>query len=184
MEEPRPNSAVKKFINTFIKYFTATVVFIFIIPTVFMYLMFFKTWHIFTEKRIETLEEVFQTDFPDGTDFIKYKRINGMDGGVDWLYINGIFDPEEFCRSCVNIPIEFMADIKKAKVIECADYPEDTAAYYANYIERLSSEKIRWDSEERYTDFFCAFQSEGHYEMSLYFSKNNNGGYDVKFEIK
>lgn len=181
MEENNSKANCESFGKTFLKYAAATAVFIFIIPTVFMYLMLFKTWHIFTEKRIETLETIFQTDFPDGTDFIKYKRINGMDGGADWLFISGISDPEEFCRSCVNIPIEFMLDIKNANVIEYGDYSEDYADLQIKY---FLNRKTSWDNGERYTDFFCIFQSDGYRGMSLYFSKNNDGGYDVKFEIQ
>lgn len=182
MEESNSISNGKTFIKTFLKYAAATIVFIFIIPTIFMYLMFFKTWHIFTEKRIAALEEIFQTDFPDNTDFKSYLRLNGMDGGADWLYISGISDPEDFCRSCVNIPIEFMADIKNAKVIEYGSYTEDAAAHQIEY---FTKEKTRWKNDEkRYIVFFCIFQSEGYRGMSLYFSKNNDSGYDVKMEIQ
>ena len=181
MEENNFKANGESFGKTFLKYAAATVVFIFIIPAVFIYSMFSKTWRIFTEKRIETLETIFQTDFPDDTDFVKYWRLNGMDGGADWLYINGISDPEDFCRSCVNIPIEFMADIKNANVIEYGDFSEDEAVHEIEY---LSRQKTIWNNGERYTDFFCIFQSDGYRTMSLYFSKNNDSGYDVKFEIQ
>lgn len=141
----------------------------------------FKFWHIFTEKRIETLEEIFNADFYDDTEFEYYSYVYQFQGGeTHILYIKNIADPESFCRSCINMPIEFMADIKNAEAIEYGDYTKETAK---KHIKNLSSEEIKWRKKKRFADFLCVCKSEGYKSVYLYFSKNNDSGYDVKIMI-
>ncbi|MDE6595843.1 MAG: hypothetical protein K2K44_07535 [Oscillospiraceae bacterium] len=138
----------------------------------------FKVWHIFTEKRIKTLEEIFDADFSDDTEFEYYSYIYQFQGGeTHTLYIKNIANPESFCRSCMNMPIEFMADIKNAEAIEYGDYTEEAAE---NHIKKLSAEEINWRKKKRFADFLCICKSKGYQSVYLYFSKNTVGGYDVK----
>lgn len=138
----------------------------------------FKVWHIFTENRIEKLEEIFDADFPDNTEFEFYSYIYQFQGGeTHALYIKSIADPEKFCRNCINAPIEFMLDIKNAEAIEYGNHTAEEAAYR---IEELSAEKIGWRKEERFADFFCICKPKGNRRIYFYFSKSNDGGYDVK----
>ncbi len=138
----------------------------------------FKVWHIFTKNRIEKLEEFFDADFPNNTEFEFYGYIYQFQGGeTHVLYIKNIADPESFCRNCINVPIEFMLDIKNAEAIEYGDYTPEAAAYH---IENFSAEKIDWRKEKRFADFFCICKPKGHQSIYLYFSKNKDVGYDVK----
>lgn len=142
----------------------------------------FKVWHIFTEKRIETLEEIFDTNFPDNTEFEYYSYVYQFQAGeAHNLYIKNIADPESFCRNCTNMPIEFMANIKNAKAIEYGDYTEEAAE---KHIKRLLAEEINWHKEKRFADFLCICKSDGYQNVYLYFSKNKDGRYDVKMEIQ
>ena len=138
----------------------------------------FKVWHVFTKSRIEKLEEIFDADFSDDTEFEYYSYVYQFQGGeTHTLYIKNIADPESFCRSCMNMPIEFMADIKNTETIEYGDYTKETAE---KHIKNLSAEEINWRKEKRFSDFLCICKSEGYQSVYLYFAKNTDSSYDVK----
>lgn len=149
-----------------------------------------KSWHIFTNSRIEKLEEIYNADFPEDMKFSYYSAV--------WryyvfdtisinhtLYIKDVDDPEKFCRETFNAPIKIMlmADIKNAVVIENNSYTEYGAECELN---KYSAHKEDWRTGQRSVDFwcreFCSEPSNGHdfvvYE--IFFSQNDSGDYDVK----
>lgn len=149
-----------------------------------------KNWHIFTNNRIEKLEEIYEIDFPDDTEFSSYSMVwIFMDlfeslGFTNTLYIKVVADPETFCRENLNAPIKIMvmADLKNAKVLENNSYSEK----YAETVAKYSDKNEKWRIGERHVDFFCrALCSEPKSEhqsllYEIYFSQNDGGGYDVK----
>lgn len=149
-----------------------------------------KSWHIFTKSRIEKLEETYEIDFPDGTEFSYYSGVwNFIDffrslGFKYTLYIRDVSDPEKFCREVFGSSkkIMFMADLKNAKVLENNSYKEK----YAEEVANNSDKKEKWSIGERPVAFFCrALCSEPKSEhdsllYEIYFSQNDDGGYDVK----
>lgn len=149
-----------------------------------------KSWHIFTDSRVEKLEEIYEIDFPDDTEFSSYSMVwIFMDlfeslSFTNTLYIKDVADPETFCRENLNAPIKIMvmADLKNAKVLENNSYSEE----YAETVAKYSDKNEKWSIGERRVDFFCrALCSEPKSEhqsllYEIYFSQNDGGGYDVK----
>lgn len=150
-----------------------------------------KSWHIFTNNRIEKLEKFYEIDFPEDTEFSSYSAVwNFTDifrtiSVKHTLYIKDVADPEKFCREIFNeqIKIMLMADIKNAVVIENNSYSEHGAEWELN---KHSAHKEAWGAGQRSVDFYCkAFCSEPKSEhisliYEICFSQNDGGGYDVK----
>lgn len=150
-----------------------------------------KSWHIFTNSRIEKLEEFYEIDFPEDTEFSSYNAVwNFTDifrtiSVKHTLYIKDVSDPERFCREIFNAPIKIMlmADIKNSVVIENDSYSERGAEWELN---KYSAHKEAWSLGQRSVDFYCeAFCSEPKSEhisliYEVCFSRNDNDGYDVK----
>lgn len=149
-----------------------------------------KSWHTFTSVRVKMLEETYEVDFPDGTEFSYYSGVwDFLDffrsvGFKHTLYIKDVPDPEKFCREVFGSSkkIMFMADLKNAKVLENNSYKEK----YAEEVANNSDLKEKWSIGERPVDFFCrAWCGEPKSEhdsllYEIYFSQNDGGGYDVK----
>lgn len=149
-----------------------------------------KSWYIFTDSRVEKLEEIYEIDFPDDTEFSSYSMVwKFMDlfesrGFTNTLYIKDVPEPERFCRETFKAPtkIMVMADLKNAKVLENNSYSEE----YAETVAKYSDKNEKWSIGERRVDFFCRVlcskpKSE-HQSLlyEIYFSQNDGGGYDVK----
>lgn len=143
-----------------------------------------KSWHIFTNSRIEKLEEIYNADFPEDMKFSYYSAV--------WeyyvfdtisinhtLYIKDVSDPEKFCREIFNESTEigFIADYKNARVVENNYYNEKYAETIAN-----SAKNEKWSIGERPVDFFCIVicRKPEFAAYNIYFSPNDSGGYDVK----
>lgn len=149
-----------------------------------------KNWYIFTDSRVDKLEEIYEIDFTDDTEFSHYSRVwRFMDlfkslGFKNTLYIKDVPDPEKFCRENLNTPIKIMlmADLKNAQVLENNSFSEE----YAETVAAYSDKNEKWSIGERRVDFFCrAFCSEPKSEheslaYEIYFSPNDDGNYDVK----
>ena len=138
----------------------------------------FKGWHIFTEKRIETLEEIFDADFSDDTEFEYYSYVYQFQGGeTHILYIKNIDDPEKFYFDNFDSenPI-LIADIKNSKVIENEIYTE---LGVEDFFERSSTYNQPWRNGERSVDFIYRIYSKK-YLLDIYFSQNSDGKYDAK----
>ncbi|MBD5146619.1 MAG: hypothetical protein HDT21_12030 [Ruminococcus sp.] len=153
------------------------------VVVLFPYWFMTDNWHIFTQKRIRTVEQYFSIDFPEEADLKNFKRIYGMDGGSGILYLKGITDMAGFCRSCCDTPIIFMAD-RKNGAIEVIEYdaevyaPDnlDTAASHLDDIQGFCGGK------DRVPDFLCIYLPVS-YERSVYVYGFENGEvYDVKIK--
>ncbi len=100
------------------------------------------------------------------------------------LYIKDVADPEKFCLENFNESTEimYMADLKNSRILKNDCYSE----WYGETIANNSDKNEKWNIGERHVDFFChAFCSEPKSEhdslaYEIYFSQNDNGGYDVK----
>ena len=150
-----------------------------------------KSWHIFTNSRIEKLEEFYEIDFPEDTEFSSYSAVwifTDIFRTVSvkhTLYIKDVADPEKFCREIFNeqIKIMLMADIKNAVVIENNSYSERGVEWELN---KYSAHKESWRTGQRSVDFWCralCSKPKSEHQSLVYeicFSQNDNGGYDVK----
>ncbi len=168
---------VKK--NVIIKILIAAIVFV-LFPYLFMYWSMTDNWHIFTQKRIDTIEQYFSIQFPAETRFKNCKRLYGMDGGTCTLYLEGIADMENFCRSCCDTPIKFMANRKNG----VTEY--DTEAYTPNEFEaevnHFDDAQEFYGGKESPPDFLCIYMPV-RYGRSVYVYGLKNGKvYDVKIK--
>lgn len=154
-----------------------------------------KSWHIFTNSRIEKLEEFYEIDFPEDTEFSSYNAVwifTDIFRTVSvkhTLYIKDVADPEKFCLENFSEATEimYMADLKNSRILKNDCYSEE----YGKTIANNSDKNEKWSIGERHVDFFChAYCSEPKINCKIYdiyFSANDNGGYDVKMfteEIK
>ena len=138
-------------------------VLIFIIPSVWLFSMAFKTWHIFTDSRIEKVEQVFNITLPANVKPERYtERLMGQNMVVQELYITGISVPENFIENSIRGRIVLSSGI--------TDADDDVRARY----------KSEWwyDKTEHQTEYICVYES-GQYRTQAYFFKNENG-YDLK----
>lgn len=133
-----------------------------------------KNWHIFTNNRIEKLEEIYEIDFPDDTEFSSYSMVwIFMDlfeslGFTNTLYIKDVADPETFCREKLSFKIWYMADIKNSKVIE----------------HNNANDQVAENEMQRYAnmDFVCSGYTENPELVfcDVYFFQNSDGGYNAE----
>lgn len=147
-----------------------------------------KSWHIFTNSRIEQLEEIYNADFPEDMKFSHYNAVWRFAPIFDTLsidhtlYIKDVADPEKFCLENFNESTEimYMADLKNSRILKNDCYSEK----YGETIANNSDKNEKWNIGERHVDFFChAFCSEPKINCkiyNIYFSANDSGGYDVK----
>lgn len=147
-----------------------------IVPAVIMFNDVYKSWHIFTDKRVEKLEQTFGASFPKDVEFEYYKSVYAFQAGTyHTLYVTGIENPEEFCRSNIT-DVLFMADLSGEEPVVLKNNDK-----YEN-LDGNSFQGQEWrDGEARHTDFVCVANKDSYYSTVIYFFENDSGGYDVKF---
>ena len=133
-----------------------------------------KSWHIFTNSRIEKLEGIYNADFPEDMKFSYYNAVWNFVDIFDTvsinhtLYIKDVADPKRFCRENLSFNIVYMADIKNSVVIEHND----------------ANDQVAEKEMQRYAnmDFICHGYDENPEIIfcDVYFFQNSNGGYDAK----
>ena len=139
------------------------VIIILIIPAVLLFNMVFKRWYIFTDSRIERVEQVFNITLSEDTKPLRFEeKLMGQNVFIQNMYISGVNSPEEFVKNNIHGEIELSSDMNSADDELKADY--GTEYWY--------------DGTKRSTEFICIYKS-GHYYTKAYFFKNNNG-YDLK----
>lgn len=148
-----------------------------IAPLAIMFNDTYAVWRIFTDGRIAELEEIFGADFPENTEFDYYKKVYAFQGGTyHTLYITGIEDPENFCKSNVKCAIQFMADLSGKEPVVMKNNGK-----YEN-INANSFQGEKWhNGEVRHTDFVCVANNDSYYNIVIYFFENVDGSFDVKF---
>lgn len=132
-----------------------------IVTAVCLFNMAFKTWHIFTESRIDKVQQIFNFTLPDDVQPKRFsERIMGQGTTVQELYITGVSDPAEFAENNIC-----------GKIKTCSDMTEEELKA------RYGSE-LWYDRTERQTAFICVYES-GYYYTRAYFFETEDG-YDLK----
>ena len=134
---------------------------IILLPCIWLFGMAFKTWFVFTDSRIEKVEQVFDFTLPENAVPVRYKeRLMGQNTVIQELYITGVSDPDEFVESNIRGRIKTYSDMTD----------EELKARYGS--------ELWYDKTQRQTAYICVYES-GDYYTGAYFFKTENG-YDLK----
>lgn len=142
--------------------FPMIIMLIILLPCIWLFGTAFKTWFVFTDSRIEKVEQVFDFTLPENAVPVRYKeRLMGQNTVIQELYITGISDIEDFLGN-IHGSVKLSADMNSAD--------DETRTQY----------KTEWwyDKTQRQTVYICVYES-GYYYTKAYFFKTENG-YDLK----